>query len=342
MGNDALDDKATIDVLLELTRALNAGPELEEALKAVTDSAMALLPCEHASVRVLDDTRTALLSGARSGEGSSQGAMTFRHGEGIIGWVAEQGKPARVGDVATDARFKRGPSQGFAISSMLAVPLQASDQVVGVLGATSRLENAFTAEHEDLATLLANCAVPAIERARLERLKVRLEHLAVMDANTAAFGHRYLKPKLREELDRSRRRPAQLSVVLMDLDEFKTVNDRFGHAVGDEVLRIFADRVLSVVRSTDALIRRGGDEFVLVMPGASGARATDVGERIRERVEEEPLTAGEPVVSGTVSVGVATWDGEEDADALEARADKAMYKAKNNGRNRVVRARSGS
>lgn len=332
--------RATINVLLDLTKKLAGELSLEEALEAVTEAALLLLPCEHASVRVFDDTRSALLSSARSGAGCAEGPMTFRRGEGLIGWVAEHGEPAVVSDVLQDARFTKRGGQGFAIKSVLAVPLRAADQVVGVLGATSSRQGIFTTEHEVLATLLANCAVPAIERVRLERIRAKLERLAVTDTQTPAFNHRYLLPKLREEIDLASRNLWPLSVLLMDFDNFKGINDMHGHAIGDRVLRTFADRVLSCVRSSDVLVRRGGDEFVLIMPQASEIKANEVGERVREAIERRPLSKGTTAVSGTVSIGVATWSAGEHAEQLEGRADEAMYEAKRTGRNCVVRSKN--
>lgn len=330
---------ATINVLLDLTKKLTDELSLEEALEAVTEAALRLVPCEHASVRVFDDSRSALLSSARSGAGCDEGPMTFKRGEGLIGWVAEHGESAMVSDVMQDARFTQRGGQGFTIRSVLAVPLRAADQVVGVLGATSSRQGAFTTEHEVLATLLANCAVPAIERARLERIRAKLERLAVTDTQTPAFNHRYLLPKLREEIDLASRNVWPLSVLLMDLDNFKGINDIHGHAIGDRVLQTFADQVLASVRSSDILVRRGGDEFVLIMPRASEVRAIEVGERVREAVENRPLTLDTKTVTGTVSIGVATWTDGEIAEHLEGRADDAMYEAKRMGRNCVVRSR---
>ncbi len=328
----------TLDVLLELTRTLAGELPLEAALTAVTDAAMKLLPCEHSSVRVLDEGHQALLSSARSGAGAAADVMTFRRGEGLIGWVAETGRPARVRDVRDDPRFKPGADQGFTIRSMLAVPLGTADQVVGVLGATASAPGVFGAEHELLATLLANCAVPAIERARLQRLKERLEQEAVMDPGTPAYNQRYLMPRLREEIARARRQLSPLSLLLMDLDDFKSVNDQHGHAAGDAVLRGFAETVLASVRSTDVLVRRGGDEFALVMPRAAGSRAIAVARRIRDALDRAPAATTTAEVRRTVSIGVATWNGAETAEAFEARADAAMYEAKRAGRNRVAEA----
>lgn len=335
------NERKTLGVLLDLTKTLVGDLSLDVALRAVTDAALQLLPGEHASVRVLDRARQNLLSGARSGSGAEQGPMQLKRGEGMSGWVAEHGKPVRSGQVAADERFKVGDRQGFSIESMLVVPLESAGHVVGVLGVTSPKPDAFTEDHEMLAMLLANCAVPAIQKARLRRLRKRAERLALTDAQTLAYNQRYLFPRLRQEIDRAHRYVRPLSIVLLDLDEFKEVNDAHGHAAGDRVLHSFTQRVLSCVRTTDVLIRRGGDEFVLVMPDTDEQRAAEVAERIRAAVADDALDPEGTAVALSVSVGVATWISAENAEQLEHRADVAMYEAKRQGRNRVVAAAVG-
>ena len=325
-----LEPRAALDVLIDLTRRLIDERPLEDSLHDITEAALRLLPGTHASVRLFDESRTELLTGARSGEGATERPPTFRRGEGVAGWVAEHGQVARVDDALTEPRFKHDPGQGYTIRSILSVPLWAGGRVVGVLSVTAPTTGAFAAEDEILAQLLANCAVPPIEKARLERL-------AVTDLHTRAFNQRYLLPRLGDEIAAARRSVTPLSVLLLDLDHFKLVNDAHGHAVGDAVLRGFADCVRDTVRRQDVLVRRGGEEFVLIMPQTSGALATVVAERIRARLAGGPLDGGAGVrVPQTVSIGVATWDGNETPTDLEHRADAAMYEAKRRGRNQVA------
>jgi two-component system cell cycle response regulator len=137
-------------------------------------------------------------------------------------------------------------------------------------------------------------------------------------------------------MERSRRSGDALSVLLIDLDFFKKVNDTHGHAVGDQVLRGFVDRVRAATRRVDLLVRRGGEEFVLIMPATTPREASVIAERVRSQVAERPIEAGEANVAQTASIGVATWDGRESPASLEKRADAAMYVAKAEGRNRVV------
>lgn len=320
------DAQRALDVLLELTRNLLGETSLNRALRLVTQAAMELLPGDHASIRVLDHSRMELLSGARSGIGETMRPVRHVAGQGVAGWVVDHGELVRIADAHLDRRFVVKPNQGFSIRSMLAVPLWSAGDVVGVLAITSGEPDVYTDDHETLAYLLANCAVPPIEKARLARL-------AITDAQTMAFNHSYLIPGIEAEMNKRR---GLLSVLLMDLDEFKSVNDQFGHAAGDAALREFAARVRATTRDPDVLVRRGGDEFVLIMPGTDQASAEAVASRIREAMAHEPLDFGAGRHKTiTVSIGVATWNGREAAEALEQRADAAMYEAKDGGRDAV-------
>jgi len=323
-----MDRSDPLETLLELTRLLSTDRTLEEALKATTDAALALLPCDHASIRTFDDERKVLLSSARSGLGAGRKPARFRVGEGVLGVVADTGKAAIVKDTAEDERFVVMPHHGFSVGSLVAVPLFAAGQVVAVLSASHAEPGSFTERDRDLASLIANCTAPAIETARLARL-------AVTDDLTGAFNYRYHANRLHEEVSRAARYGDRFSLLMMDLDHFKRVNDRWGHQVGDQVLQGFVDRVRDQVREPDVVIRRGGEEFVLVMPSTETEAARRVAERVREAVAKAPIETSGGDVPLTVSIGVATWSEGESPTDIEGRADAALYRAKQGGRDRV-------
>ncbi len=188
----------------------------------------------------------------------------------------------------------------------------------------------FDAEDELVGRLLANCAVPPIERTRLQRL-------ALTDPQTSAWRSGYLMPRLYRELEAARIGDYPISLLLMDLDHFKRVNDTHGHAAGDEVLSRFSAMVRGLVRREDVFVRRGGEEFVVIMPRCGRELALGAAERIRATLGAETIRVTETIeVDQRVSIGVAEWNRTEDAAALEARADAAMYAAKRAGRDRVV------
>ncbi len=316
--------------LLELTHRLSQDASLEEHLHAVTETALSLLPCDHASIRVVDASGTELLASARSGVAATHRALPIRKGEGIGGWVFEHGRPVHVTDTREDPRFVYASGQGFAILSMIAIPLLYGGGTIGIFSVSSPEPNAFTSDDELLARLLANTSVPAIDRARLARL-------AVTDDLTRAYNVRYLEPRMNEEIERARRHDHPLSVAMLDLDHFKRVNDTLGHIRGDAVLRAFADRVRDNTRRIDLLVRRGGEEFVLILPATPATQALAWAERVRHAVGILPIDLGDAIFFAlTVSIGVATWNRTESAEELVSRADRAMYEAKKLGRDRVV------
>ncbi len=327
------DAQRTLEILLQLTAQLTEDRPLEDFLKAVTDASLEMLVADHASIRLLDTTRSMLLSGSRSGAGVNDRPLEFKRGEGILGWVVDHGKPVRLDEAETDQRWV-GKRQNFEIRSIMAEPLWSSGEVIGVIAVSSGARAAFTDDDQLMLRLLANCSAPPIERARLRRL-------AMFDDITMAFNHRYLLPRMVEEMERASRSGGDLSILYMDLDHFKSVNDEHGHAVGDAVLRMFADRVRKAVRRVDVLVRRGGEEFVLIMPQTGATQAHATGNRIQQTLAAEELAVDGCVrLRQTVSIGVATWDQREAPDLLERRADEAMYEAKRLGRNRVVVATS--
>ncbi len=326
----SLDPQRALLLLLRLTQELTLDKPLEHALQAVTDAIKVLLPADHISIRLLDQKRDALLSGARTGTGVGNRPMEFRRGEGVIGWVVEHGESVRIGRVQDDPRFVRPDDQKFPIQSIMCEPLFSGGEVIGVLAATSPHEEAFGEDDQLLLRLLANCSSPPIERARLKRL-------AMFDDLTGAFNHRYLSPRLQEELERAGRTNGEVSLLLLDLDHFKNVNDAHGHKAGDNALKHFADRVRASTRRIDILVRRGGEEFVLIMPTTGITQAHSTASRIQEKLDKEMIEVLPGVlIRQTVSIGVATWDSRESPEQLEMRADQAMYEGKRQGRNRVI------
>lgn len=329
---EVTQDRKALEVLVGLTDALSEEKPLEDSLLAVTDAALAIISGDHSSIRLLDSSRTELLVGSRSGAGRDLPAMNFQMGEGLIGWVVANKSGVVVADTYEDVRFKRdvrtegGP---LTVRSLVAEPLWSGGHVIGVLSVSSPKTGAFTPFDQLLVRLLANCSAPPIERARLRRL-------AMTDDLTLAYNQRYLMPRAMEEMERSRRTQAPLSSLLLDLDHFKQVNDTYGHSIGDKVLRQFADRVRTTVRRIDVLIRRGGEEFVLLMPQSDAAAAHMTAERIRAAVGNVPFNLDDGIeLHQTVSIGISTWTGSETVENFQARADAAMYRAKETGRNRV-------
>jgi len=162
-----------------------------------------------------------------------------------------------------------------------------------------------------------------------------LRELATRDVLTGTYNRRYVEDVVRKELERSQRYTRPLTVAMLDADHFKRINDTFGHPVGDDVLRAISERCRTILRANDVLGRYGGEEFLVVFPETGLEDARFVAERLRAAIAESPITVGAHALSMTVSIGLSTLSAGQDAATLLARADAALYLAKNSGRNLV-------
>jgi len=169
----------------------------------------------------------------------------------------------------------------------------------------------------------------------VDTLHARLLALSIVDPLTGAFNRRHMDAMLAEAAERGRRSGATASIVMLDIDRFKSINDRMGHATGDQVLRELSRVVRERARRLDSLFRMGGEEFLLLLPDTSSADATKVAEWLRRHISAH-CRAGEERV--TVSLGVAERRADEDVDAWLRRADSALYRAKDSGRDQVIAA----
>jgi diguanylate cyclase (GGDEF)-like protein len=176
----------------------------------------------------------------------------------------------------------------------------------------------------------ANAALAAQLRKALQKVEID----AATDALTGHWNRRALDEAIRAQVERHAAGGKALSILMIDIDYFKNINDEFGHMVGDDVLRAFAQRLREFLRAADVCARFGGEEFVVVLPDTALATALEIGERIRKGIAQAPLLE-RPRVQATVSIGVATMDQEHSVHALLAAADAAVYLAKHEGRDQV-------
>ena len=217
--------------------------------------------------------------------------------------------------------------------SWLGVPLLGHGQVLGYLSVYSDTPALYGSEHTRLAEIFANEASIAIENARLFE---QVQLLAVTDELTGFYNRRYFYELVEMELARARRYHHATSLILIDIDFFKAVNDRFGHTTGDLVLKEMCGQLRRAVRESDILGRHGGEEFVVLLPETPKDKAIEAAERLRVLVESHPVRAGDNEIKITVSIGVATASETcRTSDELFRFADMAMYQAKQAGRNKV-------
>ena len=268
---------------------------------------------------------------------AAAGDVSFCSGEGISGLVAADGKPILVQDVSQDKRFLhyKGMLQG--IGSFLSVPLLGNDnQVFGVLNIHKAKPQAFREKDKEFFCAVAHNLAVAMERARLFE-NARQE--AMHDQLTGIYNRRFFLECAERELSKSRRDNHSVSLLFLDIDHFKDVNDNFGHVFGDQVLRQVAAILQNDIRQSDIPARYGGEEFVILLPATSGQDACCLAEKLRRKVASELVASPrhEARRTLTMTVGVASFpeDGASITELLVV-ADRRLYKGKGEGRNRVV------
>jgi diguanylate cyclase (GGDEF)-like protein len=250
-------------------------------------------------------------------------------------WVLKQSIPLLVENVAQDFRF---PSKDIeeaknSFKSLIAVPLLSGDKVVGVLRMDSGSEGLYTQDDLRLLDILGGLSSVAISNAFLYSW---VQDLAIRDSLTGLFVRRYFIKRLHEEIERARKKNASISLLMLDIDRFKWYNDKYGHAVGDIVLKHIANSIVSGLGAGDMASRYGGEEIAVLLSGADIKKAEKKAEAIRKAIEATPFTVRREKHSITVSIGVSSFPKDcVSEEELIKKSDERLYKAKSMGRNKV-------
>jgi diguanylate cyclase (GGDEF)-like protein len=255
---------------------------------------------------------------------------------GITGWAFARGTPENVPDTWAHPRAHQVPGTAVVQESLLLVPLTAGERKLGIINCYRLGLGRFSDAELKAASLFAHIAAAAWHNAQLY---AELQEAAVTDPLTGLYNNRWLRDAGERDLASSARDHTSLALLLIDVDHFKTVNDSSGHAAGDLVLQRVATRLRGSVRAEDAVVRYGGEEFVVLLRRCSAEEAVTIAEALRGAVRQVALPADCPLQQLTASIGVAAYpeDGT-DLDVLLGAADRAMYTAKHEGRDRVIRA----
>ena len=329
------DVRATeAETLRRAAKAVATELDLFRTVRAVLEQAGEVVPFDTAAVELLRDGALEIIDGI--GWINREDIVGSRipvpadnpHTEAIV-----QQRPVLIRN--TNGRFSGFFETGHAVNarSWMGLPLVVHGSVLGLLALKSHTADFFTANHLRLATTFADHVAVAISNAQLHE---QTKQLAMTDTLTGALTRRAFFPEAERLLQQSRRYQHPLCVLMIDLDEFKGINDQYGHVVGDAVLRFVGTTVQAVVRASDLVCRFGGDEFVLLMPETGLPTAFDIAERLRATLAG--TTIADCPTRTTASIGVAALQEGDSLTELIARADGALYRSKHAGRDRVIAA----
>lgn len=329
-------------VLHQVSQAIVAAKVDAEAIyKAIYQAAEKLMSTE-AFVICMDDPGNesieAVYLSDRDGRAKNQ---IFPEGEGMSGYVIANGKSLIVHDMLEEEQNARQDGLEFIrfgspdlIRSILAVPMRLGGEVIGAISTQSYQAHAYDEEDLALLEMLASYAAIALENSRLFK---KIQRLAITDSLTDIYNRRHLFVLGQREFNRARRFKRPLSVIFIDIDHFKEINDHYGHRAGDQVLTLITRTIQEHIRDIDVMGRYGGEEFLLFIPEVNLEESRPIAERIRSSVERALSASRFSRQRITISLGVVELtDDISTLSALVSRADAAMYDAKRNGRNRVA------
>ena len=337
--------KRTVDelaVLNEIGKALTSSLDIGEVMHVILAKVSEILKPRNWSLLLRDAQTGELYFKASVGAGSeSLAGLRIQAGEGIAGWVAQHNQPLLVNDVHADPRFaaRFDKASSFHTHSILAVPLAFKGRMLGVIELVNGSgDGPFDEEDLRILSTVAEFSAIAIENAQNFQ---KVQELTVLDDHTGLFNSRHLKRQLDQEVVRATRFGHPVSLIFLDLDHFKLVNDTHGHQCGSRVLFEIGKLLIGTLRSTDVPVRYGGDEFVILLPETSKDQAMDAARRIGRSIAMQPFLADRSFgpLRLTASLGVAAFpDDAREADDLLRKADEAMYRVKAERRGGVAGA----
>ena len=316
--------QAINDIAQQMTVVL----ELSELLGKVCSSIVRSFDIDHASILLKDEQDVIL----RSHNGKL--VPKVAEGERLPAMAGLWGRALSTGQVVAEGSIDQahGPDVFFADTrSRMCIPLVSFGQTLGVLVLDSTRPDAFRSLDTQTLESVADICATAIQNAQhVERVR----QLAYIDGLTGIFNRRFFEMRISEEIERARRYSTGIAVLMVDIDQFKRLNDEFGHLLGDEVLRQVCSIFSQHLRKMDVVCRYGGEEFVIVLPQTNAEHAMRVAEKLRRVIESWQFPGVARAV--TISAGVATFpEHGETRDALVKAADTGLYAAKQAGRNQV-------
>lgn len=322
--------------IYEVSTAIAGTLDSEELFRILPERVMRTVGLNDFCILLYDPDTRMLTYRAGAGPASDlAGDFRIAPGEGVSGRVFETGEPVYLTDVRSSSEFLYYGGRRMDVRSFMCTPLLSKGRAIGVLNVHHPSPNAFDAESVAMMRVLASCIAVALENAGLFQF---VKTLAEKDSLTLLYNHGAFHEKLQIELERAARYGRSLSVIMLDLDGFKEINDTYGHVVGDRILLMTAGVLCAHLRKSDIAARYGGDEFAVILPETDLAAATAIADRIAAGLSEVRLdTAKGETITFTASIGYAAClPDSRGRDNILNVADRLMYESKRRGRGGVL------
>ncbi|MBI5026218.1 MAG: diguanylate cyclase [Nitrospirae bacterium] len=308
---------------------LGSSLKLNEVAERLVNFALSVAPSSAAALFIIEDGRLKVMSE----QGLELKDAIFPHEGTLFEWILKNKQMLIFSDIKGDRKLSVYPFNLSSTRTFLGIPILYEKKILGILSIASTEPNLLSSYDVLLLQIVCNQAAVSITNAKLHK---EVEDLAITDGLTGLFNHRYFQEKLAQEFRRLERIPDALSLMLIDIDHFKKVNDTYGHPAGDAVLKGIASILRTTFRDIDILARYGGEEFAAVLIGTDIKGAEKMAERLRIHVMERPFHVDKNELRITLSIGVASYPHDsKKKDELIEKADQALYFAKRSGRNNV-------
>jgi diguanylate cyclase (GGDEF)-like protein len=332
------NSKPELSILHDVAKALTSSLNLDSILQTIMEKVAAYFKPDTWSLLMTDDEHHELYFAIAVGDASaSLKSVRLRIGEGIAGWVAQHGEPLLVPDVSKDERFASRIDEmtRWKTRSILCVPLASKNRILGVIQLINVETTVFGGHQLMLLQAMADYAAIAIDNARAVE---KIQELTITDDCTGLYNARHLYDSVEAEVNRSARFGYQFSVIFLDLDHFKLVNDNWGHLIGSRLLAEIGGTIKNHLRLIDYAFRYGGDEFVVLLPQTDKDAAHVVARRLRDLMRTTHFHLGENIdLNVRASLGVATFpEDANNAHDLIRQADEMMYTVKNTTRDNIA------